>query len=101
MVFFILYSFKTKSNQPSFLVKDYKNEKKEKVVILSIEEVPVTSKCNKMELCWLLVGWPNNVSTYKTSIMKFTLVGFPILRVLVDNVVALNNLLYFIITKVL
>ena len=51
MVFFILYSFKTKSNQPSFLVKDDKNEKKEKVVILSIEEVPVTSKCNKMELC--------------------------------------------------
>jgi hypothetical protein len=58
MVFFILYSFKTKSSQPSFLVKDDKNRKEEKTVILSIDEVLITSKCNKMELCWPLVGWP-------------------------------------------
>jgi hypothetical protein len=51
MVFFILYSFKTKSSQPLFLVKDDKNRKEEKTMILSIDEVLITSKCNKMELC--------------------------------------------------
>jgi len=56
MVFLILYSFKKKSSQPLFLVKVDKNEKEEKIVILSIDEVLVTSKCNKMELCWPLVG---------------------------------------------